>query len=289
MITFRILTCTHSSTIIVFLCSRLTFFLSLSFFTYFLFSLLCPAFNLVWHPQRLGKQTAVSRPVGLLLPPQSFYYLHTHKHKRTHRNLCMIAQSHINTVNLALLAPTAAHDSPCQFGLRPRRKPFPVVPGWSEAARPGVLCSHSLCRGEAGRAEPSRPGSYLQAHPRTPWYRDPTSPLHRLVYTCLTLRQHIAVCSGTKVDSQNFRHLWPSFLSLTLTRHNCCLALHSPCTLVLRKCLITARVGPNMLQAETHRTQCGQCFSLSPSPPSSRRKHHAILTCCSAASPEKSL
>lgn len=58
----------------------------------------------------------------------------------------MIAQSHINTVNLALCASTTAHDSLCQFVLQPKRKPFPVVPGRSKAARPGVLCSHSLCR-----------------------------------------------------------------------------------------------------------------------------------------------
>ena len=134
-------------------------FLSLSFFTYFLFSLLHPAVNLVWHTQRSGKQSAVSRPIGFLLLPQSFHstHTHTHTHKRTHKNLRMITQSHISTVNLALFAPTTAHDSPCQFGLRPRRKPFPVVPGWADAARPGVLCSHSLGRGGASWAEHESP------------------------------------------------------------------------------------------------------------------------------------
>lgn len=57
----------------------------------------------------------------------------------------------------------------------------------------------------------------------------------------------------------------------------------------LHKCLITACVGPYSLQAETDRMQCGQCFSLSSSPPRLRWKHHAILTCWSIASLENSL
>lgn len=72
----------------------------------------------------------------------------------------MIAQSHIKAVNPAVWASPALHDSLCQLGLQLRRKPFAVVPRWSEAASPGVLCSHSL-------SEQSRRGSYLQAHPQT--------------------------------------------------------------------------------------------------------------------------
>lgn len=51
----------------------LTFF----FFTYFLFSLLCPAFNLVWQTQRLEKQTAVSRPASSCRPRASPISTHT--------------------------------------------------------------------------------------------------------------------------------------------------------------------------------------------------------------------
>lgn len=142
--------------------------------------------------------------------------------------------------------------------------------------------------GETGQpAELSRPGSYLQAHPWTMWHCDPTLPLHCLVYTCLTLHYHTPGHSRMKVDSQNFRHLWPLILSLTLTHHNGCLALYSPCAFVFRN--LSFCVGPYMLQAETDRRQCGKCFSLSLSPPPLQWKHHGILTCCSTTSPENSL
>lgn len=147
--------------------------------TFFLFSWRCTGFNLVWHTQ--GKQTAVSSSSrSPPAAPKAFYSTRT-AHKLAHRNLCMIAQSHINTVSLALCASTTAHDSLCQFALQPKRKPFPVVPGWSEAARPGVLCSHSLSRGSwTSWAESPR---LLYAVPTsdfvTPW---PTlaAPLPRL-------------------------------------------------------------------------------------------------------------
>lgn len=197
----------------------------------------------------------------------------------------MIAQSHINTVNLALFAPTTAHDSLCQFGLRPRRKPFPVVPGWSEAARPGVLCSHSLWG--AGRVEPPRLLSAgAPSDCVTPWpHLAAPLPYIHLFNTATTYswqQQNESWLAELQTPHN-------SYLSLTSTHHNCCLALYSPCTFILRKCPITACVGPYMLQAETDRMQCGKCFSLSPSPPPSQWKHHGILTCCSATSPENSL
>ena len=212
-------------------------FLSLSFFTYFLFSLPHPTVNLVWHTQRSGKQSAVSRPIGLLLLPQSLHYTHTltnththththtQEHKRAHRNLRMIAQSHISTVNLALFAPTAAHDSPCQFGLRSRRKPFPVVPGWSDAARPGVLCSHSLGRGsQLGRAWVARA---LICRPPL-GLCDPVTPPRRstALYAFVEHRDNIFLAAAEwKLTHRTSDTSDPDSLSPTLTRHNRCLTL----------------------------------------------------------------
>lgn len=60
-------------------------------------------------------------------------------------NLCITVVPHANAVKPAVCAPSTAHNSLCQIALQLQRKPFPVVPGWSEAARPGVLCSQSPC------------------------------------------------------------------------------------------------------------------------------------------------
>lgn len=103
-------------------------------FRYFLFPLLCT--DLTWYDTQ-GVQTAVSSSRPFLLPCNAL--MHT-------QNPRMIAQSHVNAVSFALCAPSTAHNSLCQCAFQTRRKPFSVIPGWSETARPGVLCSQSICR-----------------------------------------------------------------------------------------------------------------------------------------------
>lgn len=59
--------------------------------------------------------------------------------------LCITVMPHVNAVKPAMCAPSTAHNCLCHIASQLQRKPFPAVPVWSEAARPGVLCSQSLC------------------------------------------------------------------------------------------------------------------------------------------------